>query len=300
MVNKVSIKGLEGLSNMSQPLAVAAKWLIIAGIAYTLASTGLFFVAGADQQTPKTAESAARQERPRPAVNIRSIVDRHLFGVADAPEKEAPEEQVAVVTRLPLELLAVLAADPDDETSKGSAIISQRGKGGLFYRVGEMVPGNAELVEVAGDHVVLSRAGSRERLNFPELKTQFVVEEDYDDDAGYDAEVDSQQYEEQYDSAAEAVDAYSEQIEQDPEGLLEDLGIEASDGNGYQVGSLAQAPYLRQTGLQPGDLILSVNGQPVGDIDADRALLTQVLEQGRARIEIQRGSRRFFVTTSLK
>ena len=63
---------------------------------------------------------------------------------------------------------------------------------------------------------------------------------------------------------------------------------------------LAQSPYLRQTGLQPGDVILSINGQPVGDVERDRLELDNVLAQGSARIEVQRGDRRFFITASLK
>jgi NAD-dependent oxidoreductase involved in siderophore biosynthesis len=43
-----------------------------------------------------------------------------------------------------------------------------------------------------------------------------------------------------------------------------------------------------------------VNGNPVGNVESDRAELAGVLAQGSARIEIQRGSRRFFVNTSLE
>ena len=53
-------------------------------------------------------------------------------------------------------------------------------------------------------------------------------------------------------------------------------------------------------GLQPGDFILSVNGHAVGDIQADQLELENIMAQGSARIEIQRGSRRFFITASLK
>ena len=51
--------------------------------------------------------------------------------------------------------------------------------------------------------------------------------------------------------------------------------------------------------MQPGDVILSVNGRPVGDLNQDRLELENVLAQGSARIEVQRGTRRFFVTASL-
>ena len=62
---------------------------------------------------------------------------------------------------------------------------------------------------------------------------------------------------------------------------------------------MTDSPFLSQTGLQPGDVILSVNGRPVGDINRDQKELDNVLAQGSARLEVQRGTRRFFVTASL-
>ena len=69
---------------------------------------------------------------------------------------------------------------------------------------------------------------------------------------------------------------------------------------GYRVGDLASLPHLSQTGLLAGDLILSVNGRPVGDVQSDRSTFNNLLASGSVRIEVQRGERRFFVTTTLQ
>ena len=53
---------------------------------------------------------------------------------------------------------------------------------------------------------------------------------------------------------------------------------------------------MLQAGLQEGDLILSVNGLPVGDIRNDAALLDETLAQSQVRVEIQRNDRRFFLS----
>ncbi|MCB1684040.1 MAG: PDZ domain-containing protein, partial [Pseudomonadales bacterium] len=101
----------------------------------------------------------------------------------------------------------------------------------------------------------------------------------------------------------ELVNQYRQILADDPEGALADLGIaavSAGSAEGYRLDSLsANSPYLQQTGLQPGDVILSVNGQAVGDIQRDQQQIDSVLSQGSARLEVQRGSRRFFVTASL-
>jgi general secretion pathway protein C len=99
------------------------------------------------------------------------------------------------------------------------------------------------------------------------------------------------------------VDTYRERLNSDPEGTLAELGlgrVSDSAAAGYRLDDLADNPYLRQTGLQPGDVILSVNGRPVGDIGADQQQIDSVLAEGSARLEVQRGDRRFFVTASLK
>ncbi len=99
------------------------------------------------------------------------------------------------------------------------------------------------------------------------------------------------------------VQSYRERLQQDPVGTLNSLGVApvASGGaQGYRVDSLASSPYLAQTGLQPGDVVLSVNGRPVGDVQQDQAQIDNIVAQGSARLEVQRGTRRFFVTASLK
>jgi general secretion pathway protein C len=98
------------------------------------------------------------------------------------------------------------------------------------------------------------------------------------------------------------VESYRQRLADDAAGTLNELGLEtvdASAGGGYRIGDVAQSPYLQQTGLQPGDVILSVNGRPVGDIQQDQMELANIMAQGSARIEVQRGSRRFFITASL-
>ena len=57
--------------------------------------------------------------------------------------------------------------------------------------------------------------------------------------------------------------------------------------------------YLRQTGLQEGDIVLSVNGRPASSIGSNKSAIQSILAEGAARIEIQRGSRRFVITASI-
>lgn len=307
------------------------RWLIIAGIAYTLATGTLFFLAGPESAPAGVSSQSPSRIPDRSAkVSINAILSRNLFGAADADDATPVVAQAAVATRLPLELRGVFVGDVAEASA---AIVAQKGKAGELYAIGAMLPGNAELLEVWPDHIILRRAGTRETLNFPEFSSSGLVSantgfnggpgsSDMIDEAPIDAAPwppedvpfeepsmeETQQAEFQpADQAAatprELVNQYRQILADDPEGALADLGIaavNAGNAEGYRLDSLsANSPYLQQTGLQPGDVILSVNGQAVGDIQRDQQQIDSVLSQGSARLEVQRGSRRFFVTASL-
>lgn len=299
-------------------LAEPARWLVVALIAYTLATTVLYFVsapqannsAGSDAKSPAGLQRGAGPS-PGP-VDIDRIVARNLFGVADAAAP-APAQQtaMAVATRLPLELQGVFVADVPEDSA---AIVAQKGRPGMLYVVGQKMPGNAELVEVKPDHIVLRRAGVLETLKFPTTTGQFIPGPDEPEEVAVDdlsltepamseSEPDDGRDERgRKRPSSDALAEYRERIEADPEGTLADLGIspvDESNASGYRLDDLTASTFLSQTGLQPGDVILSVNGRPVGDINQDRMELENVLAQGSARLEVQRGTRRFFVTASL-
>jgi general secretion pathway protein C len=293
---------------------------MVAAIAYTLATSVLYFLS-----PPATTPTGTvtRAQAPRPTPDLNSILASNLFGAA-AETAAGPRDEPAVVTRLPLELLATFVAEG---TGDSTAIIAQRGRQGLLYDIGEDVPGDATLVEVHDAHVVLRRAGVRETLHFPAPGESFaarspvtpldsgmdntfpdMMDEHVMDDVPTfedhgDTPPDMEDVDMQDASVRQLVDEYREELEQNPAAALDELGVTpVADGSaeGYRIGDLAHSPYLSQTGLQPGDVILSVNGRPVGDLDQDRLELDNVLAQGSARLEVQRGNRRFFVTASLQ
>lgn len=289
------------VNDLAAKLALPARWLIVGGIAYTLATSVLYFLS--PPVTPGAGVTAAPERPAEPAstVDINRIVSRDLFGAAGAGPEPVVSNEPARQTQLPLELLGVFVADRAEDYS--AAIISQRGRPGLLYDVGEQVPGNATLVEVHPDHVVLRRAGVREALNFPELTESLAARTRNAPETVEDAPVDDYDDIDEQASVEELVNEYREELAANPSQALEELGVEAVSAGaaeGYRVGNLAQSPYLSQTGLQPGDVILSVNGRPVGDLEQDRLELDNVLAQGSARLEVQRGSRRFFVTATLQ
>lgn len=285
--------------------AEPVKWLLIIGIAYTLATLAWSFFDTPISPVTVADANNGTSTSPRPAANVNWILGKHLFGEAGAAPVVSRRDEPVQQTRLPLTLQGVFMAD---ENQASAAIVSQQNKPGKRYIVGDMLPGNAKLEEVFTDRIILTRAGVRETLQFPKSKTEFVAE-DYPDETIDDADAqreltglqDAANADLAQSEAApeEIVDQYRERLAEDPAAALNDLGVETVDGGGYRIGNLASNPLLRSTGLQAGDVILSVNGQPVGDISQDQLELDNIMAQGSARIEVQRGERRFFITASL-
>lgn len=313
------------MDNLADRLLLPAKVLLALIIAWILAD-GVWFMLGSAEtdamQGRTTTPGATVTERQ--VASASEIAALELFGRADSAAVAAVD---APETRLQLELHGVFLATADDNSS---AIVAERNRDGKLFFVGDRMPGNAELVRVLQDRIVLRRGGSLETLRFPEPSVARGFA------AGSDADVSDQVDFSQLpngDTAAAApsagvrrrspptpaagssadagteapsvrdlVSSYRERLETDPDGTMRELGVEAvqiGDSQGYRVGNEASAADLARVGLRAGDVVLSVNGRQVVELQQDSAAIEGILEAGTARLEIQRGERRFFVTTRI-
>ncbi|MCP3662589.1 MAG: hypothetical protein GY696_08860 [Gammaproteobacteria bacterium] len=92
------------------------------------------------------------------------IADWHLFGKAPLATTQEKPEKVRIEapkTRLKLKLLGVLASSSEDQSH---AIIAEPGKPHKTYRVGDTLPGDAMLLTVESDRVILKRNNRHESL----------------------------------------------------------------------------------------------------------------------------------------
>ncbi|OEY65120.1 type II secretion system protein N [Marinobacter sp. X15-166B] len=198
--------------------------------------------------------------------------------IADTVRRNAPE------TRLKLRLEGVLVAE---HAAESGAIVA--GSDGVteHYRVGQRLPGNAELMEVEPHRILLQRNGVFETLTFEDAGKNF---------AGT--------VEPATMPAPPSPDAFIESARQqlDQQGVqaLAAFGLRPAEGeavSGYVYdGSNA---LLRAVNLQAGDVITAINGQPLGDLEQDRALLESWRAQPQLEIEIVRDGARFTVNYAL-
>ena len=236
-----------------------------------------------------------------------------LFG--NPAEASVPVVVDAPETRLNLELQGVFIAEKE---SFSTAIIGEKSKKGQLYAIGDRLRGNASLAAVHEDHVLIKRGSKMERLRFSDSKFRAVASEQKLAAAGGPVSPDVSLPEApevvqetasrdppapgnkswSRDATQDLLNEYRVRLDNDPQSVLGEIGVAPvvqGDARGYRVSAGAQVE-LQQAGLQPGDVILSVNGHPVGIVARDSALVDQVMAAPRVRIEVQRGSRRFFLT----
>lgn len=301
------------MADIHKPLSIIAHAAIVVGIGFTLAHAWFFF-----WSDPDVAPAESRQAAPKVAsrdVPIDRITALNLFGKAPAGPRaltgrEATEELRE--TRLSLTLAGVVVAD---DPAASIAFIAQRGRPAESFGIGDRLPGNAKLAEVYWDRVVLSRGGMRERLGFEETAggeggivanlgrapTRQAPRAAPPNGTRQQSAAATRPARSALAERRTALAAIRERLENNPEAALDGLGMdqEAMRAGGYVVGALADHPELRGLGLARSDRILSVNGQPLGEVDDPGQALERVLAQESATIEIQRGERRFAVTIAL-
>jgi general secretion pathway protein C len=170
-----------------------------------------------------------------------------------------------VITSLPLTLFGIRS---NEATGGGSAIVA--GPDGLqqSYAVGEEIMPGVTLHSVAFDHIVISNNGALEMMYMDQsVPAQNVT------------------------PAAPALIAARVAIT--PETLGKSIGVAPRNENGKVTGLVVSAKddgvVLKAAGLQNGDIVISVNGHPVGT-PAD--LASQFRPGARISLEIERGAQK--------
>ena len=67
------------------------------------------------------------------------------------------------------------------------------------------------------------------------------------------------------------------------------MGVSGNSSEGFEVTERTPTALRNKLGLRPGDRIVSLNGQTVGQGQTDVQLLEQARRAGQVKIEIKRG-----------
>jgi general secretion pathway protein C len=257
-----------------------ATWLLALalGVQAAMIVTGLAGVGTA----PAPATIAAASRARRTPLDIAAITNSHLFGVAPTPA--AGNGANAPQTSMPLVLTGVMAAnDPRD----GLAILGPSITATKVYAVGDNIPGGARLHAVLADHVLLERDGRLESLALPRQLAGSAPPPSLSAAP----------------TQAPLVQRMEELVSRNP-GIIGDImRPEPVFAGGRQQGFRVYPGRDRQAfsrlGLQPGDLVTAIDGQPLDDPSRGEEILRTLGSSSEARVTVLRNGRQQDLTLDL-
>lgn len=190
----------------------------------------------------------------------------------------------AAITNSNMSLHGVVIGSP----SQFSSAVIKANNVAERYRVGEFIAdSNYQLAEVYWDKVILrSPTGATEILKMATM-------ENLNQDLSFKA----QQNPAPAPSTAaltpsnteQAMGQAVQQLQQNREQYLQTMGATSDGGEGYQVSARTPLVLRRKLGLQPGDRVLSLNGQRLSAGQNEAQLLEQARQSGQVKLEVQRG-----------
>lgn len=298
---------LQLFNEHSRKIATATSILLIVLMSLTVANTALFFMETMNSpDIIPDSTPASTSTITQPTFKVSSL---ELFGKLESADI-VPQTIDAPETKLNLELQGIFITE---DAKFSTAIVAKKNKVGELFAIGDKLPGNAILAAVLEDHVLIRRGTRMEKLLFSDSKFQFVSAGAPDATSAQSGGRISGTAQSQLGAAKNSIQnrneadnqtarntlvQYQEKFRNDPLGTLNEAGItpvSIGESNGYQVGADAPAA-VKHAGLQQGDMILSINGRPVGIASSDTALMAQIMASSRVRVEVKRGTRRFFLT----
>lgn len=236
--------------------------------------------------TATTPSTSADQSR----VDASRIAGWHLFGqAAQTPSQQKNVPIDAPETRLNLILRGVFSSDDDQ---RARAIIAAPNGEERSYRIGDTLPGNAELSEIYADRIILLRNGRHETLRLP--KDQL---EGADMAAGNSAAADINR------EAGALLSEYRDLMQTNPRALVDLMRpVPANENNrfvGFRLYPGNRPELFQQLGLRPGDLVTQVNGIQLDSAAKGVEVMQDLRDSSQISLQIRRGNQALSLAFSL-
>lgn len=271
-----NIPAQQWLDRASRTLPQAVSVVLVLAIAWQLVQLTWLALEGAAPEAeesvailPAPAASAAVRKGP----DVQAIVQARLFGEPQAtttPVEQAPQTQMNLI------LSAVFAAE---DPTKGRAIIGESPQSSKVYRVGDTVRSGTKLHAVYLDRVILDRGGQLEQLLLPRKSLATMA-------ANRPVPPPPTP------GRAQFADNLRRIAETNPSAFAEVVRPQPVFANGVQRGYRVYPGRNRQAfaklGLQPGDLVLSINGTPLDDPQRGMEIFNTIGSSARVSVTIER------------
>ena len=280
-------------------------WLVrlgcIAAVLIVAADAIWYFVVGpTDQNNGSTITQRANPQVRE--VNTARILATELFGSSDQAQELSALENLQETT-LNLTLEGTFVAS--DDQSHSSAFISNRDSRGTAreYRIGDAVASFAQIEEIHPRFVVISRAGERELLPFEIDRVFSEPPANTVSPAKTDSQSSSRSNQTSLLQAQSIRELDPKKLQGATFDELKTLGlreIQTGEGSMLAISDSSSTSPLARLGMQPGDVVLTVNGHSLDALRKDEKLIEEVRDSNTARLGIKRANRTFFLTVPIQ
>ena len=225
-----------------------------------------------------------------PEVDIDAIASAHLFGVAAAPKKKPEPEKIidAPETSLNLELTGIIS---DSSRRRSRALIKDAQNKQDSYAVGAAITRGVKLHAIYANRVILDRNGRFETLTLESLKKAREL-------SGITRQRSVSP------ELAQDLGAVRQKILANPQTARRYIRLQPARQNGnligYRVSPGADRTLFEKAGLQSGEIVTAINGQPLDNPAASLKLLGNLAQAGSASVTLLRDGQQRTVTVNFQ
>lgn len=268
-----TLSGQQWVDRATRTLPQALTVVLVIAIAWQLVQlTWLLLERRAPADAGDLVMAPAPPTATRSGIDVQAIATAHLFGEPQA-EQTAPED--APPSQANLVLAGVFAAN---DPTKGLAIIGESPQSVKVYAVGSTVRSGTRLHSVYLDRVILDRNGQLETLSLPRPSTAGIITRA----AAAPARPGGNQFADNLRRIAETnPTAFAEVVRPQP---VFANGVQ----RGYRVYPGRNRQQFAKLGLQPGDLVLSINGTPLDDPQRGMEIFNTIGTSDRVSVTVER------------
>ena len=231
--------------------------------------------------------AAAAATSPRDRADRQIILTRNLFNVSTlSPTPGVDLDEEYEKTKLPLRLLGTAAAE--DKALSWAAIEDLETKQHLVVRLDSEIKGGARVLKIERRRIVLQNGGRREELALEGDQTVAATPRTAQRGPRPNARANLERLAEN----RFAVDRSEVQnLATNPSALFSQARIlpkyEGGQMIGVQVSAIKPGSLFEQAGLQNGDTITEINGQPVSGPEGAPQLFQKLTQGGDIRLGVK-------------
>jgi len=269
-----TLSGQQWVDRATRTLPRALTAVLVIAIAWQLVQlTWLLLAREAPEDSSAMVMAPAPASATRQGIDVQAIAAAHIFG--EAKEAQAAPED-AKETQMNLVLSAVFASS---DPLKGLAVIGESPQSAKVYAVGAVVRPGTKLHSVYLDRVVLDRNGQLETLSLPRPNTAGLA---ITRTAAAPRPGNNNQFADNLRRIAETnPTAFTEVVRPQP---VFANGVQ----RGYRVYPGRNRQQFAKLGLQPGDLVLSINGTPLDDPQRGMEIFNTIGTSDRVSVTVER------------